>query len=48
MRRACRNTAALPDNRYYKGTEYANILESLTRRRVLKCLPLSGEADDCL
>lgn len=35
------------DNRYYKGTEYANIIESLARRRAAEVFATNGyEADD--
>ena len=30
------------DQRYYKGTEYANILESLARRRARNFLPATA------
>jgi len=30
------------DNRYYKGTEYANVLEALTRRRVAEAFASNG------
>ena len=37
----------IADNRYYKGTEYANILESLTRRRVAELFATDQvKADD--
>lgn len=36
------------DNRYYKGTEYANIIESLTRRRAAELFASNGLAADDL
>src|SRR5688572_1040205 len=37
----------IADNRYYKGTEYANILEALTRRRVAELFATEQvKADD--